>query len=268
MRVINVLEVTAQVEKLCKDANYFLKSDILDSYKLYLQTETFESAKMVLSQIIKNAEVAKDEEIAICQDTGMVVVFAEIGQDVHIENGLLEDAINQGIREGYEEGFLRKSVVEDPLNRKNTGDNTPGVIHYNIVEGDQLKIMVAPKGFGSENMSRLKMLKPSDGIEGVKEFILETVELAGPNACPPMIVGIGIGWKEKVRIHHEFLHFFCYTFHIYILHTIVHLSSSIIIEDTENAAISRSSPSICGIFHMITFPVFSLLEPALCSFHC
>jgi len=193
MKSIDVKRITAEVKKLVMDANFYLPDDVMASLKEQKRKEKWILATNTLGMIIENAEIAERDMAPMCQDTGMVVVFVEIGQEVHIENGLLEDAINQGIREGYEEGFLRKSVVEDPLNRKNTGDNTPGVIHYKIVAGDQLKIMAAPKGFGSENMSRLKMLKPSDGVEGVKEFILETVELAGPNACPPMIVGIGIG---------------------------------------------------------------------------
>lgn len=193
MRNIDSKDVTLAVKGLVMDANYFLPEDVLNALKENKKKEKWILATNTLGMIIENAEIAERDMVPMCQDTGMVVVFVEIGQEVHIENGLLEDAINQGIREGYEEGYLRKSVVSDPLNRKNTGDNSPGVIHYTLVAGDQLKIMVAPKGFGSENMSRLKMLKPSEGLQGVKDFILETVELAGPNACPPMVVGVGIG---------------------------------------------------------------------------
>lgn len=150
-------------------------------------------AEATLDKIIENAEIAKNDVAPMCQDTGMAIVFVEMGQDVRIVNGYIEDAINQGVREGYEEGLLRKSVVGDPLNRVNTKDNTPAVINYSIVPGDKLKITVAPKGFGSENMSRLKMLKPAEGLEGVKDFVLETVELAGPNPCPPIVIGVGIG---------------------------------------------------------------------------
>lgn len=193
MKLIDARKVTEEVKKLVMDANYFLPEDVMASLREQKKKEKWILATNTLGMIIENAEIAERDMVPMCQDTGMVVVFVEMGQEVHIENGLLEDAINQGIREGYEEGLLRKSVVGDPLNRKNTGDNTPGVIHYELVAGDALKIMVAPKGFGSENMSRLKMLKPSEGVEGVKQFILETVELAGPNACPPMVVGVGIG---------------------------------------------------------------------------
>lgn len=193
MREIDVSLITKEVKRLCMEANYFLPEDVLEALKKSQSEEEWELASSTIGKIVENAEIAKDNRVPMCQDTGMVVVFVEIGQDVHIVNGYLEDAINQGIREGYEEGFLRKSVVKDPLDRVNTKDNTPGVIHYEIVPGDKLSIMVAPKGFGSENMSRIKMLKPAEGLQGVKDFILETVEMAGPNPCPPTVVGVGIG---------------------------------------------------------------------------
>lgn len=193
MRTVSAVKVTKEIKRLVMEANYFLPDDVLASLKRSRKEEGWILATDTLGRIIDNAELAEKEQVPMCQDTGMVVVFVKIGQDVHIEDGYLGDAINQGIREGYEEGLLRKSVVGDPIERKNTGDNTPGVIHYEIVPGDRLSIMVAAKGFGSENMSRLKMLKPSDGLQGVKDFILETVALAGPNACPPMVVGVGVG---------------------------------------------------------------------------
>ena len=193
IREIHVDTIINEVEKLCIDANYNLNEDIADALKQGIQKEESEVGKEILKNIIKNAEIAKDEQMAMCQDTGMAVVFVEIGQDMHVVGGNLEDAINEGIRRGYEKGYLRKSVVKDPLDRINTGDNTPAVIYYSIIEGHHLNIELAPKGFGSENMSALKMLKPSDGIEGVKKFIIETVENAGSNPCPPIIVGVGIG---------------------------------------------------------------------------
>lgn len=193
MKKVEVTKITELVEKLCIDANYFLNSDVLNALKEGFDKEESDIGKGILNQIIENSKIACDEKKAICQDTGMAVVFVDIGQEVHITGGNLNDAINEGVRRGYEKGFLRKSVVKDPIERTNTGDNTPAVIHYNIIEGENIKITVAPKGFGSENMSALKMLKPSDGIEGVKKFIIETVENAGPNPCPPMVVGVGIG---------------------------------------------------------------------------
>ena len=193
IREINVEIIIDAVEKLCIDANYNLNDDIADALKQSIQKEESEVGKEILKNIIKNAEIAKNEQMAMCQDTGMAVVFVEIGQDVHVVGGNLEDAINEGVRRGYEKGYLRKSVVKDPLDRINTGDNTPTVIYYSIIEGHHLNIELAPKGFGSENMSTLKMLKPSDGVEGVKKFIIETVENAGSNPCPPIIVGVGIG---------------------------------------------------------------------------
>lgn len=193
MRIINVEEITKNIKEMCIEANHFLSKDMDIALKNAVQTEKSPLGKQILNQLQENLQIAGDDMIPICQDTGMAVVFLEIGQDVHFEGGLLEDAVNEGIRQGYVEGFLRKSVVNDPIIRENTKDNTPGIIHYKMVEGDQVKIKVAPKGFGSENMSRVFMLKPADGIEGVKEAILTAVKDAGPNACPPMVVGVGIG---------------------------------------------------------------------------
>jgi fumarate hydratase subunit alpha len=193
MKEIDAGLVTSEIRRLVMEANYHLPKDVADALRKSKENEKWLLATDTLGRIIENAEIADTENVPMCQDTGMAVVFVEIGQEVHITGGGLDDAINQGIREGYREGLLRKSVVGDPLARKNTGDNTPGIIHYSIVPGDKLRIMVAPKGFGSENMSRLKMLKPSDGLQGVKDFVIETVELAGPNACPPLVVGVGIG---------------------------------------------------------------------------
>ncbi|WBW98037.1 fumarate hydratase [Oceanirhabdus sp. W0125-5] len=193
MREINVKEITSAVKKLCIDANYYLSSDVREKLNSARQEEEWEIAKGILDNIIENAEIAKNEKMPMCQDTGMACIFVEIGQDVHVTGGLLEEAINKGVAEGYSEGYLRKSVVKDPLDRVNTGDNTPAVIYYDIVQGDKIKITVAPKGFGSENMSQIKMLKPADGLEGVKEFILKVVKEAGPNPCPPIVVGVGIG---------------------------------------------------------------------------
>lgn len=193
MREIDVSQVTDAVERLCMQANYELNSDIMDALEEGIKQEESDTGQRVLRQLAENARIAARERIGICQDTGMAVVFIELGQDVHITGGSLCEAVNEGVRRGYEKGFLRKSVVSDPFERVNTGDNTPAVIHFDIVEGDRLKITVAPKGFGSENMSGVKMLKPSDGLEGVKAYILETVDKAGPNPCPPVVVGIGIG---------------------------------------------------------------------------
>ena len=193
MREIEVSRLTDVIEKLCIEANEHLPEDVKCAIKTCRACEDGEIAKGVLDNIIENFEIADNENVPICQDTGMAVIFLEIGQDVHLQGGSLEDAVNEGVRQGYVEGFLRKSVVKDPLIRENTKDNTPAVIHYKIVEGSQVKIKVAPKGFGSENMSRVFMLKPADGIEGVKEAVLTAVKEAGPNACPPMVVGVGIG---------------------------------------------------------------------------
>ncbi|KYH35221.1 L(+)-tartrate dehydratase subunit alpha [Clostridium tepidiprofundi DSM 19306] len=193
MREINTSDITRVVKKLCMDANYYLCSDIKERIINAKNEETWNTAKGILEKIITNSEIAKNEKMPICQDTGMACVFIEMGQDVHIVGGSIEDAVNEGVAQGYTEGYLRKSVVKDPLNRVNTKDNTPAVIYYDIVPGDKFKITVAPKGFGSENMSQLKMLKPADGIDGVKDFILKVVKEAGPNPCPPIVVGVGIG---------------------------------------------------------------------------
>lgn len=193
MRNINVNEITRNIKEMCIEANHFLTDDMQQRLHKAAESETTELGKMVLSQLEENLEIAGKEMIPICQDTGMAVIFVKVGQEVHIEDGLLTDAINEGVRQGYVEGYLRKSVVKDPIYRENTNDNTPAIIHYDIVEGDNIDITVAPKGFGSENMSRVFMLKPADGIEGVKEAILTAVKDAGPNACPPMVVGVGIG---------------------------------------------------------------------------
>lgn len=193
MRDINVSEITSSIKKLCIDANYFLSEDVKSKIKKAKEEETWEMAKGILEKILENVDIAKNEQMPMCQDTGMACVFVEVGQEVHIVGGSLEDAINEGVRQGYTEGYLRKSVVKDPLDRVNTKDNTPAVIYYNLVPGEKLKITVAPKGFGSENMSQIKMLKPADGLDGVKEFILKAVKEAGPNPCPPIVVGVGIG---------------------------------------------------------------------------
>lgn len=193
MRIINVKEIIKTVKELSIEANYYLPDDIKEAIEKAEKNEKWPIANNILNKIIENSHIAAREKIPICQDTGMACVFVDIGQDVHIIGGNLEEAINEGVRQGYEEGFLRKSVVKDPLHRVNTNDNTPALIYYNIVPGDKVKIMVSPKGFGSENMSRIAMLKPSDGLEGVKNFVLETVRIAGPNPCPPIVIGIGIG---------------------------------------------------------------------------
>lgn len=193
MRTIQVSEITRNIKEMCIEANHFLTKDMDEALKSACVAEKSPLGKQVLNQLQENLAIAGEDMIPICQDTGMAVIFMEIGQDVHFEGGLLEDAIHEGVRQGYVEGFLRKSVVKDPLIRENTKDNTPAIIHYQMVAGDKVKITVAPKGFGSENMSRVFMLKPADGIEGVKNAILTAVEDAGPNACPPMVVGVGIG---------------------------------------------------------------------------
>ena len=193
IRTINIKEITTNIKEMCIEANHFLSEDMERAMKQAEKTEQSPLGKQILEQLEENLQIAADDMIPICQDTGMAVIFLEIGQDVHLQGGSLEDAVNEGVRQGYVEGFLRKSVVKDPLIRENTKDNTPAVIHYKIVEGSKVKIKVAPKGFGSENMSRVFMLKPADGIEGVKEAVLTAVKEAGPNACPPMVVGIGIG---------------------------------------------------------------------------
>jgi len=201
MRTISVEEITKNIKEMCIEANHFLSDDMDKALKNATETEKSPLGKQILNQLQENLKIAGEDMIPICQDTGMAVVFLEIGQDVHFEGGLLEDAVNEGIRQGYVEGYLRKSVVNDPIIRENTKDNTPGIIHYKIVEGDKVKMKVAPKGFGSENMSRVFMLKPADGIEGVKEAVLTAVRDAGPNACPPMVVGVGVGGTfEKCAI--------------------------------------------------------------------
>lgn len=193
MREIHISKIIDTVKELCIEANYYLSNDVKRALCNAKENETWPLAENILDQIILNSDIAKNENMPICQDTGMACIFIDIGQDVHIVGGLLDNAINEGVRRGYEEGFLRKSVVKDPINRINTKDNTPAIIYYNMVAGDKIKITVAPKGFGSENMSRIKMLKPSDGLQGVKDFIIETVKLAGPNPCPPIVIGVGIG---------------------------------------------------------------------------
>lgn len=193
MRIINIEEIIKTVKELSIEANYYLPDDIKEAIEKAEKNEKWPIANNILNKIVENSQIAATEKMPICQDTGMACVFVDIGQDVHITGGSLEEAINEGVRQGYAEGFLRKSVVKDPLHRVNTNDNTPALIYYNMVPGDKVKITVAPKGFGSENMSRIAMLKPSDGLEGVKNFVLETVRMAGPNPCPPIVIGIGIG---------------------------------------------------------------------------
>lgn len=201
MRSIHTDEITRNIKEMCIEANLHLADDVVGAIDRAEKNEESSIGKKILGQLQENMDIAANDSIPICQDTGMAVVFIKIGQDVHIEGANLEDAINEGIRQGYVEGYLRKSVVGDPIERVNTKDNTPGIIHYEIVSGEQVEITVAPKGFGSENMSRVCMLKPADGIEGVKEAVIETVRLAGPNACPPMVVGVGIGGTfEKCAI--------------------------------------------------------------------
>lgn len=193
IRTIRVEEITKNIKEMCIEANHFLSPDMAEAMKCAEKNEEAPLGKQILEQLQENLRIAGEDMIPICQDTGMAVVFLEIGQDVHLEGGALEDAVNEGVRQGYVEGYLRKSVVGDPLIRENTKDNTPAVLHTRIVDGDQVKIKVAPKGFGSENMSRVFMLKPAEGIEGVKDAVLTAVKDAGPNACPPMVVGVGIG---------------------------------------------------------------------------
>lgn len=193
MRKIDVWDIIDNVREMCIEANHFLSEDMKCAMKCAEDGEESPLGKQLLEQLQENLEIAGREMIPICQDTGMAVVFLEIGQEVHFTGGLLEDAVNEGVRQGYTEGYLRKSVVRDPLIRENTKDNTPAVIYYEIVPGEKVRITVAPKGFGSENMSRVFMLKPADGVEGVKEAVLTAVKDAGPNACPPMVVGVGIG---------------------------------------------------------------------------
>ena len=193
MRTVKTKQITENIREMCIEANHFLTGDMTEALDRARESEKAPLGKQILQQLQENLQIAGEDMIPICQDTGMAVVFIEVGQDVHIEGGLLEDAIQEGVRRGYTEGFLRKSVVKDPLIRENTKDNTPAVIHYTITSGDKIRLTLAPKGFGSENMSRIFMLKPADGIEGVKNAILTAVKDAGPNACPPMVVGVGIG---------------------------------------------------------------------------
>lgn len=193
MRTVDVNALTQNIREMCIEANHFLSPDMKKAFTMAKQQEKALLGRQILLQLQQNMEIAAQDMIPICQDTGMAVVFLEVGQDVHLVGGNVEDAVNEGVRQGYVDGYLRKSVVKDPIYRENTKDNTPAIIHYSIVPGDRVKITVAPKGFGSENMSRVFMLKPADGIEGVKNAILTAVKDAGPNACPPMVVGVGIG---------------------------------------------------------------------------
>lgn len=193
MRSVHVSEITKNIKEMCIEANHFLSKDMSIAMTNAVQTEQSPLGKKILNQLQENLQIAGEDMIPICQDTGMAVVFLEVGQDVHLEGGSVEDAVNEGVRQGYIEGYLRKSVVKDPIIRENTKDNTPAVIHYSIAPGEKVRIKVAPKGFGSENMSRVFMLKPADGIEGVKNAVLTAVKDAGPNACPPLVVGVGIG---------------------------------------------------------------------------
>lgn len=201
MREISCNAIISSIKEMCIQATYYLSDDMKSALYKGVEKEESPLGRQILEQLCENLKIAGEDMIPICQDTGMAVVFVEIGQEVHIVDGGLEDAINEGVRQGYIEGYLRKSVVRDPVERINTNDNTPAIIHYSIVQGDTFKITLAPKGFGSENMSRVVMLKPADGIEGVKKVILETVDLAGPNACPPMVIGVGVGGDfEKCAI--------------------------------------------------------------------
>mgnify|MGYP000470724242 CR=1 FL=1 len=201
MRTVQTSEITKNIREMCIEANHFLSDDMKKVFNESVEKEESPLGKQILNQLKENLEIAGRDMIPICQDTGMAVVFIKVGQEVHIEGGNLTDAINEGVRQGYVDGYLRKSVVRDPIDRVNTKDNTPAIIHYEIVDGDQVDITVAPKGFGSENMSKIYMLKPADGAEGVRKSVLEAVKDAGPNACPPMVVGVGIGGTfEKCAI--------------------------------------------------------------------
>ena len=201
MRIIRTEEIIKHIKEMCTEANHFLSPDMEQAVREAAASEESEVGKHILEKLCENMKIAGEDMIPVCQDTGMAVIFMEIGQEVHFAGSYLEDAINEGVRQGYQEGYLRKSVVGDPLIRENTKDNTPAVIHCRIVPGEQVKITVAPKGFGSENMSRVFMLKPADGIEGVKQAVLAAVREAGPNACPPMVVGVGVGGTfEKCAI--------------------------------------------------------------------
>jgi fumarate hydratase subunit alpha len=199
MREVNVAEITSALAELCMDANFNLGDDVLNAFHNALKTETSPTGKNVLEELLSNAEIARSEQVPMCQDTGFAVIFVELGQDVRLVGGDLYEAINEGVRKGYGEGYLRKSIVSDPINRVNTKDNTPAVIHLDIVAGDKIKLVVAPKGGGSENMSAVKMLKPSDGAKGVVDFVVDTVSKAGSNPCPPIVIGVGVGGTfEKV----------------------------------------------------------------------
>lgn len=201
MKIINCSDITKTMKEMCIEASHYLSTDMVEALNKAKENEESPLGKQILGQLQDNLDIASSDMIPICQDTGMAVVFAEIGQDVHIEGGFIEDAINEGVRQGYVDGYLRKSVVKCPIDRENTKDNTPAVIHYSMVPGDSLKLTLAPKGFGSENMSRVFMLKPADGEEGIKNAIVQAVKDAGPNACPPMVVGVGIGGTfEKCAI--------------------------------------------------------------------
>jgi fumarate hydratase subunit alpha len=201
MRELHTDEIIKNIKEMCIEANYKLASDVEERVRGAYDRESTVLGKQILDQLSQNLDIASEDSIPICQDTGMAIIFIKLGQEIHLKGMNLEDAINEGVRQGYEEGYLRKSVVGDPLLRVNTKDNTPAIIHYEIVAGEQIEITVAPKGFGSENMSRVCMLKPSDGVDGVKKAVLETVKLAGPNACPPIVVGVGIGGSfEKCTI--------------------------------------------------------------------
>ena len=193
MRTLNVSDITDNIKEMCIEANHYLTGDMKNALKTAVETEKAPLGKQVLEQLQENLKIAGEDMIPICQDTGMAVVFLEVGQEVHLTGGSLEEAVNEGVRRGYDKGYLRKSVVKDPVRRGNTGDNTPAMIYTEIVPGENIKITVGPKGFGSENMSAIRMFKPSHGLQGIKDFIIETVETAGPNPCPPMVVGVGIG---------------------------------------------------------------------------
>ena len=200
-RNVHVAEITKAVAKLCQEANYYLGRDVLDGLRLALEQEASPYGRDILAQLLQNAAIAGDEQLPICQDTGFAVVFLELGQDVHLVGGDLSEAVNAGVRQGYERGYLRKSIVNHPFNRVNSGDNTPAVVHVKIVPGAQIRLIVAPKGGGSENMSAVRMLNPTDGVRGVRDFVLEVVRRAGSNACPPLVVGVGVGGTmEKVAL--------------------------------------------------------------------
>ncbi|KXS43444.1 MAG: fumarate hydratase subunit alpha [Candidatus Frackibacter sp. T328-2] len=193
MREVDVSEITKEIAELCQEANFELGEDVINAFKDGLENDESPTAKAILEQLLENAKIAREDRVPMCQDTGFTVVFVELGQEVKLVGGDLEEAINEGVRQGYKEGYLRKSIVSHPLKRENTGDNTPAVIHTKIVPGDKIKITVAPKGGGSENMSEVRMMKPADGVEGVKDFVIERVKESGPNPCPPIVVGVGIG---------------------------------------------------------------------------